>query len=286
MKNKIFLLSAMLLATAPLASCNKSTVTLVLNSGMGVFADGTTTKILTVAKGTNFSTLNVEAPTYTGYATYTWEDPNGQLIRNVNDLGDDSVDEYHVYIDLTLVANFFEDISAMRGISTGTVAGAMMDAIARQPEAEETIKKNFSICVNAMTMANDPHDVMAIGDIGKDLMDAVARQPEASGKLRDISMYCYERIIKLATKDGRCEAMGRIGAKAMDAIARQPEATSKIFEALRIAYTGIEVTANAAKAHGIGDAGASAMDAIARQPEASGKIIEALCLTIEYINNN
>lgn len=282
MKKKVLVLPALFLIMVPLASCKQGQVTVMLDAGIGYFSDGSKTKMITVSRGTRFSDLEIEAPTYDGQATYTWDAPNGERFTLLGDEYDDWViTEYYT----AFVANFIYDISAMRGFGTGKVASSLMDAIARQPEVKNELIQQYSICVSAINISTDPYDAYFIGKIGSSLMDAIARQPEAAGKLKDLSTYCYNRIIEFPIKDGRSTAMSKIGSSAMDAVARQPEAYNKIFELVAVGYSGVAVMKDPARATAIGKAGGSAADALARQPEKADDIIDALLLTIEYVNN-
>lgn len=282
MKNKIFLLSALLLATAPLTSCNQGKVTITLDAGIGTFADSSKTKVLTVDRGAKLSSLSIEAPTYEGFATYTWVGPNGLVSLEPNEDIDDMIE---IFNSVFLVADYFDDISAMRGYATATVGKSLMDALARQPEMKDKLLDNYLVCITAIKTATDASDAMGIGKVGSGLMDALARQPDARGNLELLSTYCYRRIIECPTKDTRSRVTGGVGKKAMDAVARQPEAFGKIYKAVAIAYSGITVVSNPAKAEGIGNTAEGAVDAIARQPEMADYIINALQLTIEHIIN-
>ena len=167
----------------------------------------------------------------------------------------------------------------------GWVAGAMADAVARQPEAERKIETSFYIMAAALALmpwTAIPDDEMLVLDsesgrskwglaaTGASAMDAIARQPEVAGKIQTAMIYV---IIATALNPKASDGLGYAGGAMMDAMARQPEAAEKLqnkaWPAVAIA-SALMPWANI----GLGKSGASMMDAVARQPEAAGKIIK------------
>lgn len=276
-KHKLLALGIAFLSTSSLIGCNQKTVTVTFNAGIGTFPDGSRVKTMNVKPHTKISDLNIPAPSYEGYTTNSWVNSSGES-------NDDVVET--TYTILMYASYGVDNLELMKDNAIGLTAKALMDAIARQPEAKGKLESTFMMMQTYFDAFMDGVDAMALGKIGNSAMDAIARQPEASGKIQGALFYSAEVILNCPNKDGRTLGIGKTGSSVMDAIARQPEATSKILEIYTIACAGIyNATEPYGAAFGIGYTGGAAADAIARQPEASSAIINDLMLTIYYVNH-
>lgn len=211
-----------------------------------------------------------------------------------------------ILLTLTLVFSLCTTFAYAKGIDPelwtkvstgiGKVAGAMEDALARQPEATGKIQKAFKRVVIAMMLQPKAvGEIVEVGDksdvgeivgglaaTGAGMMDAIARQPEAEGKVKMAFNYVALACVLMPSASA---GLGKAGSSMMDAIARQPEAydNKQYFEKynLKTAWACVAV-ANALMPWanvGLGKAGGDMMDAIARQPEAANKIINNYCIS-------
>ncbi|MCQ2742857.1 MAG: hypothetical protein MJ239_06160, partial [Bacilli bacterium] len=177
---------------------------------------------------------------------------------------------------------------------TGRCLSAYFDAVARQPEAKESLDKAQKALLNAFGAAETESQCYGIGNLGgaknnerfadlcgDGVFDSIARQPEISENLLTIEKTAIEKILN-SKEDVFSEMIGLSAAALFDGTARTPEQYEDFysyFNYIADAICGVKATENA---YSIGYASVGFFAGVARQPSAKDEIWETFK---SYIDN-
>lgn len=180
-------------------------------------------------------------------------------------------------------------------IGIGTACAALLENVARQPEAEDELTTIYREAADTILAGRygglrDVPQGIALYKVAQ--IEGIAQQPEAEGTLTAVGAACQADLDALRSfrPDRAAVAIGEMCAQLLVSIGRQPEAEDKLLAAYGDGVEQIAAlrprSSAQVKAEGFGIAKAGQIEGVARQPEVADKLASAAATCKEDILSN